>query len=320
MNAAGNAGILPRDYLVTSGGLYFAVVMPSSRPGTFICSLRYARGSGGGVQKLDTAAAYRLLRTRHPRFLGYCADLDSEAVSVRRRDIDAIYRPVDARKRLESSVSPDSLETTALRAIDYLHGRGVARDFLGVTGSLMLGFHRAGSDIDIVIYDYAAFNLARNAVAGSVASGELAAPDAAMWRDIHGRRACALGLEEYVKHEERKHNKFILDDTKVDISYVPVRKPAYGHAAPVRKLGPATLKAVVTDASRSFDYPARYAIDNDAVGIIYCYTATYTGQALAGETIEAAGMIEEDAGGNRYLVIGTSREAPGEYLKVTGLR
>lgn len=319
MSLPADGAITPRDYLATGNGLYFAVVMPSSAKNTYICSLRYVCGGGGDVQKLDTGAACRFLKTRHSRFLEYCGDLGGEAVVVRRGDVDRIYKPVEARRRLEHTKTPDSLEAKAIQALAFLRGKGVEGRYLGITGSLMLGFHRTDSDIDIVVYDSDAFELARQAVREAIAAEELAGPGESMWREIHRRRGCSLSLHDYMKHERRKFNKFILDDTKVDISYVPPRARMPEFKRPVRKLGAATLKAVVKDASRSFDYPACYVIDNDTVRHVYCYTATYTGQALAGEVIEAAGMIEEDADGTQYMVIGTSREAPGEYLRVADL-
>ena len=44
--------------------------------------------------------------------------------------------------------------------------------------------------------------------------------------------------------------------------------------------------------------------------------ATYTGQAVSGEVVEASGVLELGPADQQRLVIGTSREAQGEYLKV----
>jgi predicted nucleotidyltransferase len=312
-------GILPRDYLETAGGWYFAVLLPAAAGRPVHGSLRYVRGPEGTPRKLDTRQANGLLRSRCPRFLVYSEYLDAEAVVVQPRDIVKLYKPKETIQRLQRSPAPDGLQQTALRAVEYLERKGIATADMGITGSLMLDFHNADSDIDIVIYDFDGFRLARRAVGESIASGELPEPDETMWLKIYSRRGCALDFAEYMKHEKRKYNKFVLDDTKIDINYVPAQGRLPEYKRPVRKQGTATITAAVVDASQSFGYPARYVIDNDAVEQILCYTATYTGQALAGERIEAAGMVEEDADGRRYMVIGTSREAPGEYLKVIGL-
>ena len=44
------------------------------------------------------------------------------------------------------------------------------------------------------------------------------------------------------------------------------------------------------------------------------FTHTYSGQALAGEVIEAAGVLEVH-GDERWLVVGTCREPVGEYIR-----
>jgi predicted nucleotidyltransferase len=49
---------------------------------------------------------------------------------------------------------------------------------------------------------------------------------------------------------------------------------------------------------------------------VVCYTPTYAGQSQTGETVEAAGWIEQTDDGARRLTAGTSREAAGQYVKV----
>jgi predicted nucleotidyltransferase len=49
---------------------------------------------------------------------------------------------------------------------------------------------------------------------------------------------------------------------------------------------------------------------------VVSFTATYTGQAVNGELIEIAGVVEQNAHGVKRIVIGSSREAHGEYIKV----
>jgi predicted nucleotidyltransferase len=46
---------------------------------------------------------------------------------------------------------------------------------------------------------------------------------------------------------------------------------------------------------------------------VLSFTHTYSGQALAGETIEACGVAEQH-GRERWLVVGTTRAARGEYI------
>jgi predicted nucleotidyltransferase len=135
-----------------------------------------------------------------------------------------------------------------------------------------------------------------------------------MWREAYQRRGCSLTFAEYVWHERRKLNKFAYGGTKVDISCV-AGPPSYAQARG-RKLDRRIIQAIVTNDRDAFDYPARYGIEHPEISDILCYNPTFTGQARAGELVEAAGWEEETCGGRRRLVVGTSREAAGEYLKV----
>ena len=53
-----------------------------------------------------------------------------------------------------------------------------------------------------------------------------------------------------------------------------------------------TIEADVTDASLAFDSPAVYEVEHESVSRVLSFTHTYSGQALAGETIEACGVCE----------------------------
>ena len=70
---------------------------------------------------------------------------------------------------------------------------------------------------------------------------------------------------------------------------------------------------MVTDASLAFDNPAVYEVEHESVSRVLSFTHTYSGQALAGETIEACGVVELH-GDEEWLIVGTTREARGEYI------
>jgi predicted nucleotidyltransferase len=78
-------------------------------------------------------------------------------------------------------------------------------------------------------------------------------------------------------------------------------------------LGRTTIEAQVTDASFAFDSPAVYEVEHEEFSRVLSFTHTYCGQSLAGETIEACGVAEQH-GSERWLVVGTTREARGEYI------
>ena len=77
------------------------------------------------------------------------------------------------------------------------------------------------------------------------------------------------------------------------------------------------LVSQVIDDQFSFDFPARYILDDEVISEVMVMTQTYVGQAKTGEKIEVSGAVEYDvATGQSRLIVGSSREAVGEYIKV----
>jgi predicted nucleotidyltransferase len=138
------------------------------------------------------------------------------------------------------------------------------------------------------------------------------------WLQTWNRRDCDLSLADYIWHEQRKYNKASIDGIKFDLSMIEsnrVELQAIDHQK-YTKQGLHHLTARIIDDSKAYDYPASYQIDHPQISQILSYSATYTGQAIQGENIEARGVLEQSENGARRLVVGTSREASGEYLKV----
>ena len=79
-----------------------------------------------------------------------------------------------------------------------------------------------------------------------------------------------------------------------------------------------TIECTVTDATLAFDSPSIYRVEygDERINEVLSYTHTYAGQAFKGEEIEVCGFLEEGARGKCRVVVGTTREAPDEYIKV----
>ena len=137
-----------------------------------------------------------------------------------------------------------------------------------------------------------------------------------MWQDAYQRRDCSLSFEEYCKHEKRKFNKCLSGSSKVDINMIPASNEQIIEVGRFKKTGMEKIIANVIDDTFAYDFPARFYIDHENIEEVIVYTATYVGQAERGEKIEAAGYLEQDQNGKKRLVVGTSREATGEYIRV----
>ncbi|CAL1239083.1 hypothetical protein [Candidatus Methylocalor cossyra] len=305
---------LPRDFVETPEGWLFAVVDRQPEDGRILTWLRYVPAPEGRLTKLGTEAAESFLAQRGPGYRFWSRRLDAPLHGVPLDRVRRHYRPRDRVQALLRQGPRDGLEDKALHLLQLLMEGGIAAERLGLTGSLLIGAHRPESDLDLVIYGRATFDAARHLVGQAIAAGRLDALDLAAWRETYRRRGCALGFEDYLWHEQRKRDKGRLAGTKFDLTLVGDDPPP--ESGPVRKLGPKVLRARVRDADLAFDVPARYRLDHAEVEEALSLTQTYAGQAEAGETVEIAGCLEDTADGQRRIVVGSSREAPGQYIRV----
>ena len=184
---------------------------------------------------------------------------------------------------------------------------------IGCTGSLLCGLENEDSDIDMVVYGRHWFT-AQALVRQGIFDGKVDGLSSEMWKKVYDKRKPEIPYEEFVLHEQRKWNRGQIEGTYFDILYTrSYDELKSAHPGKGKVIGKETIEAKVTDASLSFDNPAIYEIEHESVSRVLSFTHTYSGQALAGETIEACGVLEQH-GNERWLVVGTTREARGEYI------
>lgn len=311
--------IRQKDYLVTAEQLFFAVTSDLTESDKYLCMLRYARQDDGKIIKFDTHSANGFLAKHWPQYLFYSEQLDVHLHAVDESAIQMVLHPTEIVNRFIKSEQLDGKCSEASELIIHLLDQGIDQKRLGITGSVMLGFHGPESDIDFVVYGLQEFMRVRNIIRNLVTDYPEYQLDAGMWKSTYDRRNCDLKPEEFIKHETRKYNKLKWRETKVDFSCVPETVAATPEKYPVVKLPATTIRARIINDKNIFSFPARYVIDHPDIAEIVTYTATYTGQAFIGEYVEACGPVERDHAGIQRLIIGTSREARGEYLKVPGL-
>jgi hypothetical protein len=185
---------------------------------------------------------------------------------------------------------------------------------MGITGSVLPGLQNEGSDIDFVVYGKEWFT-ARDAIKNAkLAGGPIEDIDGNMWKKIYNKRIPEISFEEFVLHEKRKGNRGMVEGTYFDLLFVRDWEQITAPASRGEDIGRIKIEARVTNADLAFDSPSVYKIEHEEIDHVLSYTHTYAGQALAGEVIEASGMMEE-VGGLRRLVVGTSREPKGEWIR-----
>ncbi len=184
---------------------------------------------------------------------------------------------------------------------------------VGCTGSLLCQLENSASDIDMVVYGKHWF-AAQARVKQGIRDGTFEGLSPDMWRKVYDKRKPEVSYDDFVLHEERKWNRGQIDGTYFDILYT--RSYDNLSCVPATRgtvLGKQTIEATVMDVSLAFDSPAVYDVEHESVSKVLSFTHTYSGQALAGEVIEACGICEEH-GDERWLIVGTTREARGEYI------
>jgi len=304
---------LAKDFVQTREGLVFAVVETGLEKGRVLCFLRYVKKDNQWV-KVNTEQANRLLIEQFPqyRYFSPCKDAFLHAVSL--DDVCHHYQPRRRLREIIDVAKPDSsVIKDLIGLVGVLEAQGLPVSQLGVTGSILLGCHNSASDMDIVIYDREIFQAARRVISSYHEAG-LSLLTSVAWRESFKRRACALTFAEFCWHERRKFNKGLFAGRKFDISYVS--EQAEEHTVRYKKQGAIKLIATIVCSEQAFDHPAVFAIDDPEIKEICCYTPTYTGQAEKGERVMVSGFLEQDENGQKRIVVGSSREAEGEYLKV----
>lgn len=302
-----------KDFIQTAEGLVFAVVEQGLENGKVLCFLRY-KLQGSSWQKLGTQEANQLLTEHYPQYL-YFSEVKSahlHAVSV--LAVTVHHQPRQCLQMILAKQNPDVIELDLISLCQLLQAQGIQLQGIGVTGSLLIGAQNSSSDLDIVIYSRNKFHQLRGIIRQLILEDKLQHLDECAWLESYKRRLCDLSYTDYVWHEQRKYNKALINQRKFDLNLIELQ--AEQSALSYQKQGSTVIRALVVDAQYAFDYPARFLIADEKVTEVICYTATYTGQAEQGETIEVSGQLEISSMGEVRILVGSTREAQGEYIKV----
>jgi len=304
-----------RDFVITQHDWIFSVVSYDLGGEDVKCILRYVPDEKGErvseigrYRKLDFYEAYEFLRKNRPEYL-------KDVHVVPKRDIKEILRP-----EVRLPVIAEREENA--RTIYELLGRHIPKERIGITGSFLCGLNCEKSDLDFVIYGREHFNKAREVVRDANEEGLTVEINDELWRRIYQKRKPELSYEDFIAQEMRKGHRGAIGGTYFDILYVrdaeELKRLDRRNYEKGESVGYRLITAEVKDASFAFDSPAIYEIAHPEVNKVLSFTHTYAGQALAGETIEARGAIERTKHETR-LVVGTTREAKGEWIRSLSL-
>lgn len=293
-----------RDFIEDTDGRIYAVAAydNTERVG---CILRYVPDKNGErtgpdgtkYRKLDFEDAFAYIEEHKPEYL-------DTIHRIPHTDIARVIKPEEEILHVAA---------TNERVMQLLPIFNVSIEKIGCTGSLLCGLGNESSDIDMVVYGSAWFTAQENLRKG-VEAGEVSGLSEEMWHKVYTKRVPEIDYETFLAHEKRKWNRGEIEGTYFDLLYTRSYEQIGSAGVPKGKVcGKATIEATVTDASLAFDNPAVYCVDHEEISKVLSFTHTYSGQALKGEVIEATGVVEEH-GGTKWLIVGTTREAKGEYI------
>lgn len=296
-----------RDLVETKDRWIFSVLEYGGGDDGVRCMLRYVPSPEGDrernglrFRKVGFEEANALVQRERPEYLKGAMVVPFDDIAVHHKPHDGLLRILDSDRRVRMMV-----DTLIADDIDVRQ--------MGITGSRLAGLDNDESDVDFIVYGND-FYRARVAVARAIASGRIGALGAEDWEQAYERRNPELDFEEFCLHERRKGNRCLLDGALTDLHFVRSWDQVGARVEMSEKLGVRTITAKVSGVSFPFDAPVCYEVEHPEISRVLSFTHTYAGQAFAGETIEARGWVEQFTDG-MALIVGTSREAKGEWIK-----
>lgn len=334
--------ILPRFFIKTKDNLFFAVNTYHHPQTHYVAFLRYVPDENGerisnGVKykKISSSEAYDYLNRHHPDYLFDWNIEGKKTMGVPREDVEEILNPITRLNEILNSEDDDELfSKIRLLAKTFHEGADIDYEDMGVSGSTLLNLqNNTTSDIDFIVFGKE--NHKRAIKLYSKLKEEDSSPlekiNDSYWNHVYEKRIKdnSMTLEEFIWYESRKNNRGLIQGTLFDISFTLKEDEVVDEEEIYfRPLENIKIKCKIIDDDNSYAYPAIYLVsdvkflEGTCVNIekIVSFTHTYTGIVKNNEKVIASGVCEEvtkkDSSKCYNLVIGTTRESIGEYVKL----
>ncbi|MDO5826300.1 MAG: DNA polymerase subunit beta [Methanosphaera sp.] len=331
-----------RYYIKTIDNLFFAVNSYIHPETHYVAFLRYVPSDDGdrildGIKykKLNSTQAYEYLKKNHPDYLFEWNITNKKMMGVPVEDVAMVYNPALGLKKIRENRNKSALYEKICLLSDIFHDyAGIEYANMGVTGSSLIGLESDTSDIDFIVFGLDEHKRAIEFYSRAKNDDDiiLEAINDKYWEFVYDKRIKddSMSLDEFKYYESRKNNRGIIRNTLFDI--LLNRNDDEIDATDnitINQLEKIRIKCDICDDSLSYDNPATYGIANveflegvpKNIESIISFTHTYTGIVKNNERVIASGVCEEyvnkDSGKKTYkLIIGTTRESIGEYLKL----
>jgi predicted nucleotidyltransferase len=304
------------DFVETSEGLFFDVKGLVHPPDRIIAFIRYFPDEEGERKKNRRAYGqvysfserYELLKRKYPKYVVHDAVFDETLCEVLEHDIRKHYDPVEGLSRLRARKDLDSLENKTLQLVEKLQERSeISWSAIGISGSILVGLKKHGSDIDPIVYG------SNNCRRAYLCLQELLKEPRSLFKaysldelkslfDFRSKDT-TMGFQDFVRTESKKAFQGKFMETDYFIRFVKNWNEIHEEYGDVRyrNMGHATIKATVTDDSDSIFTPCRYAIENvevvdgpsvSSIKEIASFRGRFCDQARNGDNIIARGKVE----------------------------
>lgn len=156
-----NLPVREGDFIETTEGLIFDVKGCVHPPERVIAFLRYfpspegkRKREGKSYDKVyHLAERFDLLRQQYPNYVYYDSIFGRELQGIPKENIQQVYRPIESLDRLIKLENRDALQQDVITFAEIIQQSArVNASELGISGSVQVGLHGPGSDIDLIVY------------------------------------------------------------------------------------------------------------------------------------------------------------------------
>lgn len=315
--------LIEGSYVEVKDRVIFAVKGVSHPPKGIIAVPKYLRMEGSAIKLNSFNSSMDFLRRHFREFLVYDEYLGQKVPLIPLEEVKRVYDPVDGKNHLRK----DAVSSIALRMTGLIvEVSGIKSDYIGVTGSILLGLHDEYSDVDVVVYGienclkvYDTLKLMRESDVTECLSGNF------LEKVLESRTDTCIEPVVWARHERRKLINGVFMGKPYTLKLVPLPEEfwdKYGECR-FKEIGRSTIRFQVNDASKGIFTPCRYEVKvigiiegpaiSTKVSSIVSFRSRFAEQLGDGEIGIASGRLEISSDGELRLFIGND---PKDFLMV----